>query len=196
MSAKKKEKRRGHFFKKATRTHGACKWASRGCDGVSAVCQLLLNIQRAPLGAAEKLFLTTHPGISLITCWTLWPGLHTLTISFPAATFKHTRATTPADNTEDCGSGPGWPKIEAQIQIYSFSDNTKYRGLILDWFPPLSRSCLHILVFERRRFSALTTQEFHSSTYTTLINYVDFAYFTPLFPPQRITQSFLMYWKT
>lgn len=81
--------------------------------------------------------------------------------------------------------------MEAQIQIYSFSDNTNYRGLIL---PPPSLSCLHILVFERCRFNVLTTQEFLSSTYTTLINCV--AYFTPLFPPQRIPQSFPMYRKT
>lgn len=86
--------------------------------------------------------------------------------------------------------------MEAQIQTHSSSDNTNYRGLILDWFSPLSWSCLHILVFERCRFNVLTTKEFHSSTYTTLINYVDFAYFTPLFPPQRITQSFPVYWKT
>lgn len=105
----------------------------------------------------------------------LRPALHTLTSSFPAATSKHTGATTPADN-KTLGLGP------------RLAQNGQ--GLDSGLVPP--PSCLHIQVFERCRFSVLTTQEFHSST--TLINYV--AYFTPLFPPQWIPQSFPMYWKT
>lgn len=153
--------------KKATRTHGACKGASGGCDGVSAVCQLLLNIQRAPLGEAAAH--TTQPGISLITrC----PSGLLYTHSPVHFLLQH----------------PNTPEQQhQQITKHRLAQNGQ--GLDSGLPPP---SCLHIQVFERRRFSVLTTQEFHSST--TLINYV--AYFTPLFPPQRIPQSFPMYWKT